>query len=82
MKPSNGEEDAIVDFVDVILREGAVVQADLVLSVADVPLVGIKLSAALAGMEAMTDYGMFEEWDEQIRGGGDGDSDGAKRAIE
>lgn len=80
MKPSKDREDAVVDFVDVILREGAVVQADLVLSVADVPLVGIKLSAALAGMKAMTDYGMFETWDEQIRVGGDADD--AERAVE
>ncbi|WP_336360700.1 gas vesicle protein GvpM [Haladaptatus sp. ZSTT2] len=80
MKPSKGEEDAFVDFVDVILREGAVVQADVVLSVADVPLVGIKLSAALAGMKAMTDYGMFEDWDERIRVGGE--TDDTERAIE
>ncbi|MFC7154452.1 gas vesicle protein GvpM [Halomarina halobia] len=65
-------DDALVDLVDVLLGDGVVLQADVVISVADVPLVGLKLRAALAGMEAMAEHGMFVEWDERIR----------KRAIE
>ncbi|WP_254545008.1 gas vesicle protein GvpM [Halomarina pelagica] len=60
-------DDALVDLLDVLLRDGAVLQADVIISVADVPLVGLKLRAALAGMETMAEHGMFVEWDERIR---------------
>jgi hypothetical protein len=63
VKPRRTREDAVVDLVDVILRDGAVVEADAIVSVAGVPLIGLKLRAAVAGMAAMTEYGMFEEWD-------------------
>ncbi|MFC6963019.1 gas vesicle protein GvpM [Halocatena marina] len=66
MKPKRSE-DGIVDLVDVILRDGAVIQADVIITVADVPLVGLKLRAALAGMDTMTDYGLFEAWDTRQR---------------
>ncbi len=56
-------DDALVDVLDVLLRDGAVVRADVIVSVADIPLVGIKLTAIVAGMETMTEYGLFEEWD-------------------
>lgn len=61
------DDDAVVDLVDVLLRDGAVLDADVVVSVADIPLVGIKLRAAIAGMTTMTEYGLFEDWDERIR---------------
>lgn len=61
------DEDAIVDLLDVILRDGVVVRADVIISIADVPLVGLKLTAVLAGMETMTEYGLFREWDAERR---------------
>ncbi|WIV67584.1 gas vesicle protein GvpM [Natrialbaceae archaeon AArc-T1-2] len=66
MKPEK-DEDAIVDVLDVVLRDGAVVRADVIVSVAEIPLVGIKLTAVIAGMETMTEYGLFEEWDTDRR---------------
>lgn len=63
MEPAKNEMHAIVEFVDVLLREGVVVQADVMVTVADIPLVGISLRAAIAGMSIMTDYGIFEDWD-------------------
>lgn len=63
MEPTKNETHAIVEFVDVLLREGIVVQADVIVTVADIPLVGISLRAAIAGMTTMTDYGIFEDWD-------------------
>ncbi|WP_227380750.1 gas vesicle protein GvpM [Haladaptatus halobius] len=62
MKPTK-DDHAVVDLLDVLLRDGAVIQADVVITVADVPLVGLSLRAAIAGMSTMTDYGYFEEWD-------------------
>lgn len=67
MQPSRADDDVIVDLLDVILRDGAVIEADVIISVADIPLVGLKLRAALAGMATMTEYGIFEEWDRQQR---------------
>lgn len=66
MKPTKNE-DALVDVLDVILRDGVVLRADVIVSVAEIPLVGIKLTAVIAGMETMTDYGLFEEWDTDRR---------------
>lgn len=66
MKPQR-DDDAFVDVLDVLLRDGAIVRADVIVSVADVPLIGIKLTAAIAGMETMTEYGLFEEWDARRR---------------
>ena len=60
MKPARNQ-DAVVDLLDVILRDGVVVEADVVISVADVALVGISLRAAIAGMTTMAEYGVFEE---------------------
>lgn len=67
MEPTRGGDHAIVDLVDVLLTEGAVLQADVVVTVADVPLIGINLQAAIAGMATMTEYGVFTEWDKEIR---------------
>ncbi|RZV10303.1 gas vesicle protein GvpA/GvpJ/GvpM family [Natrinema hispanicum] len=66
MRPRKDDE-AFVDVLDVLLRDGAILRADVIVSVAEVPLVGIKLTAAIAGMETMTDYGLFEEWDASRR---------------
>lgn len=62
MMPSKDDE-ALVDLLDVILRDGVILRADVIISVAEIPLVGLKLTAALAGMDTMTEYGLFEEWD-------------------
>ena len=67
MEPSKPEEGAVVDLVDAILRDGVVLQADVIISVTDVPLIGLKLRAALAGMDTMTEYGIFEDWDRTHR---------------
>lgn len=68
MKPTRPRDDAAVDLLDVLLRDGAVLSADVVVTVADVPLVGIKLRAAIAGMRTMTDHGMLTDLDRRKRG--------------
>jgi hypothetical protein len=67
MEPTRDDGDALVDLVDVLLREGVLVQADIVVSVAEVPLVGISLRAAVAGMTEMTDRGLLDGWDRELR---------------
>ncbi|MXV61436.1 gas vesicle protein [Natronorubrum sp. JWXQ-INN-674] len=66
MRPQKNEE-TLVDVLDVLLRDGAILRADVIVSVAEIPLVGIKLTAAIAGMETMTEYGLFEQWDVERR---------------
>lgn len=71
MTPTRESGAALVDLVDVLLREGAVIRADVVITVADVPLVGVSLNAAIAGMATMTDYGMLTQLDAGIRADAD-----------
>ena len=66
MRPRKDDE-VLVDVLDVLLRDGIVLRADIIVSVADIPLIGIKLSAAIAGMETMQEYGLFREWDTRRR---------------
>lgn len=67
MEPTKEPDHAIVDVLDVLLREGAMIQADVLVTVADIPLIGINLQAAIAGMTTMTEYGFFENWDVEKR---------------
>jgi hypothetical protein len=53
--------------LDRVLDKGLIINADLIISVAGVPLIGLNLRAALAGMETMLAYGMMKEWDERTR---------------
>lgn len=65
MKPER--ENGIVDVLDKLLNKGLILNADLIISVAGVPLIGVNLNAALASIETMLDYGMMEAWDQSTR---------------
>ncbi len=65
MKPER--ENNLVDLLDRLLNKGLILNADLIISVAGVPLIGISLKAALASIETMLDYGMMEAWDKNTR---------------
>ena len=67
MGPDTSSQATLVDLLDRVLDRGVVIYADIIVSVAGVPLIGINLRAALAGMETMTDYGVMKEWDESLR---------------
>ena len=56
-----------MDLLDRVLDRGLVVQADIIISVAGIPLIGVSLRAALAGVETMLQYGMMREWDQKVR---------------
>ncbi|HEX7575615.1 MAG TPA: gas vesicle protein [Candidatus Methanoperedens sp.] len=60
-------ENNIVDLLDRCLNKGIILNADVIISVAGVPLIGISLKAAIASIETMLDYGMMEAWDERTR---------------
>jgi len=65
MDPSRN--NALVDLLDRMLDKGVVLHADIIITVSDIPLIGINLRAAIAGMKTMLDYGIMEVWDEKIR---------------
>ncbi len=60
-------ESSLVEVLDRLLDRGAVLNADLIISVAGVPLIGISLRAMLASMETMLEYGVMEAWDKSSR---------------
>ena len=56
-----------MDLLDRVLEKGLVINADLIVSVAGVPLIGVNLRACVAGIETMLEYGIWQEWDEAQR---------------
>lgn len=71
-----GRSSTIVDLLDRVLDKGLVINADIIISVAGIPLIGVNLRAALAGMETMMQYGMMKDWDERTRAFRREDGDG------
>ncbi|MBI3974684.1 MAG: gas vesicle protein [Chloroflexi bacterium] len=53
------EAATLVDVLDRVLDRGLVVQADVIICLAGVPLVGLNLRAVVAGIETMLDYGLM-----------------------
>jgi hypothetical protein len=67
MEPSRDTHATLVDLLDRILDKGLIINADIIISVAGIPLIGVNLRAALAGMETMLKYGVMQAWDEKTR---------------
>ncbi|WP_020015581.1 gas vesicle protein [Promicromonospora sukumoe] len=78
MEPTNDLRASLSDLLDVVLDKGVYFDLDLVITVADVPLIGVSLRAAVAGVETMLEHGLMQGWDEQIRGSG---RSGAEREV-
>ena len=57
----------LVDLLDRVFDKGVVIQADIIISVSGIPLIGVNLRAALAGMETMLEYGMMQDMDAKTR---------------
>jgi len=67
MEPMARPQATLVDLLDRVLDRGLVINADIIISLAGVPLIGINLRAALAGMETMVKYGVMSDWDRRVR---------------
>jgi len=67
MDPTRDTHATLVDLLDRVLDKGLVLNADLIIHVAGVPLLGVNLKACLAGMETMLKYGIWRDWDEAQR---------------
>ena len=57
----------LVDLLDRVFDKGVVIHLDLIISVSGIPLIGVNLRAALAGMETMLQYGMMQDMDIKTR---------------
>jgi hypothetical protein len=67
MQPTRDVRATLVDLLDRVLEKGLVISADLIVSVAGVPLIGVNLRACVAGIETMLEYGIWQDWDEAQR---------------
>jgi len=65
--PKCNNRATLVDLLDRVLDRGLFLRADLVISVAGIPLIGATLSLAVAGTETMLKYGVMADWDREIR---------------
>jgi hypothetical protein len=62
MKPVRNYS-ALVELLDRALDKGVLVAADVIISVAGVPLIGLNLRLGLASIETMLKHGMMADWD-------------------
>jgi hypothetical protein len=67
MQPTRDTHATLVDLLDRVLEKGLVLNADLLIHVAGIPLLGVNLKACLAGIETMLKYGIWQDWDEVQR---------------
>lgn len=67
MEPTRETNATLADLLDRVLEKGLIIHADIVISVSGIPLIGVNLKAALAGMETMLKYGMMKDWDQAQR---------------
>ncbi len=58
----NSNKIGIVELIDRTLSKGVILNADLVITVADVPLLAANLRLALASVETMLKYGVMNDW--------------------
>lgn len=61
MEPTQRGQAGLVDLLDRVLDKGLVLNADLVISLAGVPLIAVSLNAAIASVETMARYGLMQE---------------------
>ena len=61
----------LADLLDRVLDKGLFLRADLVISVAGIPLIGVTLNAVVAGIETLLEYGIMSDWDTASRTLGD-----------
>jgi hypothetical protein len=58
LEPARDRGDAVADVIDAVLDKGLVINADIMVSLAGVELLGIKIRAALASFETAARYGL------------------------
>ena len=67
LEPTRDPRVTLPDLIEALLNRGVILHLDLIVAVADIPLIGVSLRAAIAGIETMLEYGMMRQWDDQTR---------------
>ena len=67
MEPVSSYNAGATDLLERILEKGVILRLDLIISVADIPLVGLQAQLAVASIETMNAYGMLVDWDTRTR---------------
>jgi hypothetical protein len=65
--PTRHRETTLNDLIDRLLEKGLFLNTDLIIGVAGIPLLGVNLRLALAGMSTMLRYGFMRDWDQATR---------------
>lgn len=63
LQPTPVRNAGVVDLLDRLLVKGLMLNADVLVTVAGVPLLGLKLRLLLAGVSTMLRYGMMQDWE-------------------
>jgi gas vesicle protein GvpA/GvpJ/GvpM family len=66
LAPDRGSDGALSRLVEVLLDKGVVLDLDLLVTVAEVPLIAVNLRAMVAGVETMVEYGVPGSWSAPI----------------
>jgi len=61
MEPTRQGRATLVDLLDRVLDKGLLINADVIISLAGVPLIAVNLRAAIASVETMLEYGLMKE---------------------
>lgn len=67
LAPTRDLQATLPDLIEVLLNRGTILHLDMIIAVADIPLIGVSLKAAVAGIETMIEFGMMRQWDQQTR---------------
>lgn len=67
MEPTREQRITLDELLNRVLDKGVLIIADIVVSVAGIPLIGVNLKAALASIETMLEYGMMKDIDQACR---------------
>jgi ribosomal protein L37E len=76
LRPTRSDEGTLVHVIETLLDKGLVLNADIMVSVAGVELLGIRIRAALASFETAAKYGL------EFPGGTDTSSPAWREAVE
>jgi len=69
LQPERDSRGALSRLVEVLLDKGVYLDLDLVITVAEVPLIAVDIRAAIAGVETMIEYGFRGPWEGAAAGG-------------
>lgn len=65
MEPTRQGRATLADLLDRVLDKGLVLSADIIISLAGVPLIAVNLRAAIASVETMYNYGLMRDFIER-----------------